>query len=92
MVVLVMIDICESILLNINCYFKQSKRSNGEIKAKLQELFEDNIADYDKLANWYDESTPQCNMIAKAEYEHYVIENYKKLMYGDSYEIKPFEW
>lgn len=82
----------EKILTNTKKYFGKVKKNSAEIKAKLHELFEDNVADYSKFANWYDESKPMINIIGKAEYEHYVIEDFKKSIYGDSYAIKPFKW
>lgn len=86
------ISMYETLLDSIKNHFHKAKRTNGEIKDKLQELFEDNIADYDKFASWYDESKPTISVIAKAEYEHYVVEDFKKLMYGGDYDVKPFEW
>lgn len=82
----------EKILNHTKNYFNQSKRTAGELKEKLHELFEDNVAEYSKFANWYDESKPMINIIGKAEYEHYVIEDYKKSIYGDNYAIKKFKW
>ena len=82
----------EKLHLSIRSYFKQSKRTNHELNDKLHELFEFNNADYDKLANWYDESTPRLDIFGMMEYEHYVIENYKKSVYGDEYEVKPFRY
>ena len=82
----------DKLLLNIKNYFKQDTRTNAEIKAKLFEIFEDNVADYERFANWYDTSKPTTNIVDKSKYEHYVIEDYKKRMYGEDYEIKKFVW
>ena len=82
----------ETLLHSIKNYFNQSKRTSAELSEKMHQLFQDNIADYEKLASWYDESKPTINIIAKCEYEHYIVENYKKLVYDDSYEIKKFKW
>lgn len=80
----------ETLLLSIKNYFKQSKRTNAELSDKLHGIFESNNAEYEKLANWYDESTPRLDIFGMMEHEHYVIENYKKSVYGDEYEVKPF--
>ena len=88
MVVIIMI--CENLLLTIQNKFNKPVKTKDELKSKLQELFEDNKADYDKFANWYDKKEPLINICGKDEYEHYVIENYKKSVYGDSYEIKEY--
>ena len=82
----------ETLLDSVKNHFKQSKRTSGELSEKMHQLFQDNIADYDKLASWYDDSKPTISVIAKAEYEHGIVENFKRIMYGDSYEIKKFEW
>ena len=82
----------ERILDNTKMYFSKVKRNAGEIKDKLHQLFQDNIADYEKFANWYDTSKPIVNVIGKAEYEHYMIEDFKKNAYGGDYDIKKFEW
>ena len=82
----------EQLLLGIQQHFNKPTRSNGELSDRLHQLFQDNIADYDRLASWYDESKPTISVIAKAEYEHYIVENYKRSVYGDNYEIKKFKW
>jgi len=82
----------ERILNNSKKYFSQVKRNTAEIKDKLHQLFQENIADYDKFANWYDTSKPIINVTGKAEYEHYVIEEFKKSVYGEDYDIKKFKW
>lgn len=87
-----MLNVCETLLLNVRNYFKQSKRTNQELKDKLHELFESNNADYEKFAKWYDPSTPRIDIFGMMEYEHYVVENYKKSVYGDEYEVKPFSY
>ena len=87
-----MLNVCETLLANVKNHFKQSKRSVGELSDKMHQLFQDNIADYDKFANWYDTSKPIINVIGKAEFEHYMIEDFKKSVYGDNYDVKKFEW
>lgn len=82
----------ERILNNTKKYFSKVKRNTDELKDKMHQLFQDNIAEYEKFANWYDTSKPIINIIGKAEYEHYLIEDFKKSVYGDSYEIKKFKW
>ena len=82
----------EILLYRVKNNLSNAKRTNAEIKAKLQELFEDNIADYDKLQHWYNPSKPTINVIGKAEFEHYIVEDYKKSVYGDNYAIKEFVW
>ena len=82
----------ESIVDNTKKYFSKVKRNTAEIKDKMHQLFQDNIADYDKYANWYDTSKPIINVIGKAEFEHYMIEDFKKSVYGDNYAVKKFEW
>ena len=86
------ISMYETLLNSIKNYFNQSKRTSAELSEKMHQLFQDNIADYDRLASWYDESKPTISVIAKAEYEHYIVENYKRSVYGDNYEIKKFKW
>ena len=80
-----MLNVCETLLFNVKNNFKQDKRTSAELSEKMHQLFQDNIADYEKLASWYDESKPTINIIAKAE-------DFKKLVYGDDYEIKKFKW
>ena len=86
-----MLNVCETLIVNVKNNLLQNKRSNGELKDKLQELFEDNVADYDKFASWYGENK-FIKIGGKLKYEHEVIENFKKSVYGDSYEIKPFAY
>lgn len=81
---------CDKLLLTIQNKFNKSLKSHDELKSKLHELFEDNKADYDKFDSWYNPSNPLINVCGKDEYEHYVIENYKKSFYGDGYEIKEY--
>ena len=90
MVVLLMLNVCETLLDSVRNYFKQDKRTNAELHDKLHQMFQDNDADYKKLAKWYDGNTPRYDIFGKMEHEHYVIEKYKKRFYGDGYEIKPF--
>lgn len=90
--VMLMLNVCETLLLNVRNHFKQSKRTNAELYGKLHELFDSNNVEYKKLAKWYDGNTPRFDIFGKMKYEHYVVENYKKSVYGDSYEIKPFEY
>jgi hypothetical protein len=78
----------EQLLFSIKKHFNKTTRTSAELKDKLQQLFEDNIADYNKFANWYDPGKPQINISGKDEFEHYLIEDFKKSVYGDSYEIK----
>lgn len=87
-----MLSVCETMLDNVKTNLLKANRTNAELYDKLQQLFQDNIADFDKFQHWYDESKPRIDIIGKAEYEHYVIEDFKRSVYGDSYEIKPFEW
>lgn len=78
----------EKLLLSIKNKLLQSKRTNAELNGKLHQLFQDNIADYEKYASWYsDEHTP-VNVTAKYEFENNMIENFKKRMYGENYAIK----
>ena len=81
----------ESLLDSTKKYFSQVKRNSGEIKAKLQELFEDNAADYDKFHNWYNPNKFLRITNGKDEFEHYEIEKYKKSVFGDSYAIKEYK-
>lgn len=92
MVVLLVLNVCETLLDSVKNYFKQDKRTNAELSDKLHGIFESNNADYKKLAKWYDENTPRMDIFGMIEHEHYVIENYKKRFYGDGYEIKPYEY
>lgn len=84
-----MLNVCETILVNVKNHFKQSKRTNAELSDKMHQMFQDNVADYDKFASWYSKDS-FIKIGNQLEYEHYVIEDFKKSVYGDSYEIKPF--
>ena len=86
-----MLNVCETLLVNVKNHFKQSKRTNAELFGKLHKLFEDNVADFDKFAYWYDPSKPTIDVFGKDKYEHYVVENYKKSVYGDSYVVKEYK-
>ena len=81
----------EKLLVNVKNQLAQSKRTNAELKDKLHELFEDNIAEYSKFASWYDPGKLIINVGGKDEFEHYVIEDFKKSMYGDNYAIKEYK-
>lgn len=80
----------DRLLNNTKNYFKRVKRNNAELKDKMHQLFQDNIANYERIAKWYD-GKGGGNFIEKAEFEHYIIEEFKKSVYGDDYEIKEFE-
>ena len=94
--VISMLNVCETLLDSVKNYFKQDKRTNAELHDKLHELFDSNNAEYKKLAIWYDGKRNfksfKTDVIDKFEYEHNMIKKYKKSVYGDSYEIKPFEY
>ena len=81
----------EKLLVNVKNQLAQSKRTNAEVKDKLHQLFQDNIADFDKFASWYDPGKPTINVIGKDEFEHYLIEDFKKSVYGDNYAIKEYK-
>lgn len=81
----------EKLLDNVKNQFNKSTRTNAELKDKLHQLFQDNIAEYEKYEMWYGEDKPFIHMDAKDKYEHYVIENFKKRMYGEDYAIKEFK-
>ena len=81
----------DRMIKGVRKYFKQSKRTNDELKHKLHQMFQDNIIDFEKYAAWYSGEHTPINVTEKVKYEHYVIENYKKSVYGDSYEIKEYE-
>ena len=88
--VIPMLNVCETLLLNVKNYFKQDKRTNAELKNKLHQIFKDNVATYEKYAKLYDPKYPG-SVFDKIEHEHYVIENYKKSVYGDAYEIQEYK-
>lgn len=52
-------------------------------------MFQDNLVDFKRYANWYSGkyTLDECG---KMRYEHDLIENYKKSVYGDDYEIQEF--
>ena len=81
----------EQLLFSIKKHFNKTTRTSVELKDKLHELFEDNIAEYSKFASWYDPGRPISNVGDKDEFEHYVIEDIKKSMYGDNYAIKEYK-
>lgn len=81
----------ERIIKNAKDYFKNTKRNTADLKEKMQQLFEDNVADYDKFMNWYNPNKFLRITNGKDRYEHYVIENYKKTVFGDSYAIKEYK-
>lgn len=84
----------ETLLLNIRMKLMQNKRSNGELKELLHEMFEDNSIEFNKLKSIYSKPTIRTgeNIFGKIEFEHNEIEKLKKRMYGDKYEIKPFPY
>ena len=92
--VIMMIDVCERLLLNVRNQLKQSKRTNHEIKAMLDDLFESNSKEFNKLKRIYGKTNYRIgtDIFGKMQFEHYEIEKLKKRMYGDSYEIKSFEY
>ena len=65
------------------------KRNTAELKSKLHQMFQDNLVDFKRYANWYGGkyTLDECG---KMRYEHDLIENYKKSVYGDDYEIQEF--
>ena len=81
----------EKLLFSIKKHFNKTTRTSAELKDKLHELFEDNIAEYSKFASWYDPGKLIINVGGKDEFEHYVIEDFKKSMYGDNYAIKEYK-
>lgn len=87
-----MFNVCETLISSVKIKLLQSKRTNGELSEKLHQLFQDNIADYDKFASWYGKEHVPINVTERCRYEHNVIENFKKSVYGDSYEIKPYKY
>lgn len=71
--------------------FTYNPRSVDELKHKLDELFESNNAEYKKLSHMYDgKFHKDVELYDRGRYEHYQIENYKKLYYGDEYEIQEY--
>lgn len=88
---LVVVSVYEKLLFNVKNHFKQSKRTNAELKDKLHQLFQDNIADYDKFNNWYGKDNAYIRIGGKDEFEHYLIEDFKKSVYGDNYAIKEYK-
>ncbi len=86
-----MLNVCETLLANVENHFKQSKRTNAELFDKLHQLFQDNIADYDKFNKWYGDEFQYISFGGKDEFEHYVIEDFKKSVYGDNYAIKEYK-
>lgn len=86
-----LLNICESLLLDVRNNLKEDKRTNVELKNKLHQIFNDNLATYEKYAKLYDPKHPG-SIFDKMQHEHYVIENYKKSVYGDAYEIQEFAY
>ena len=85
------VSMYEKIIKSTKKYFNKRKRTVGELSDKIHQLFQDNYADYEKFAKWYDPNKPIHNNTGKLKYEHYVIENYKKSIYGDDYEIREYK-
>ena len=85
-----MIDVCETLLLNVRNNLMQFKRTNHEIKAMLDSLRESNQHDFDKFRKLYGNSHAK-DTFGIMEFEHNEMEKLKKRMYGDDYEIKPFD-
>lgn len=81
----------DTLLFNVKNYFKQDKKTNAELYDKLHQLFQDNIADYDKFNSWYGKDKSFTNINGKEKFEHYVIEDFKKSVYGDNYAIKEYK-
>ena len=74
----------EKLLFSIKKHFNKTTRTSAELK-------EDNIAEYSKFASWYDPGKLIINVGGKDEFEHYVIEDFKKSVYGDNYAIKEYK-
>ena len=74
----------ESLLFNIKNKLALSKRTNAELKSKLDEMFDLNNAEFKKMARMYD-GTRNETMFDKMNYELQQIENLRKLKYGDDY-------
>ena len=87
----VVVSVYEKLLFSTKNKLLQSKRTNAELSDKLHQLFQDNIAEFERFERWYGKDKPLIHMVAKDEYEHYVIENFKKRMYGEDYAIKEFK-
>ena len=81
----------EDLINNVKNHFNQSKRTNVELYDKLHQLFKDNNADYEKFAKWYGKDHKPFNVTEKDRFEHYLIEDYKRSVYGESYDIKEYE-
>lgn len=78
-----MVMVCESLLLNVKNYFKQDKRTNGEIKAMLFEMFEYNNREFVKVAKLYD-GTRNVSIFDRVDYEIEQVEKLKKRKFGDN--------
>lgn len=80
-----MLDICETLLLNVGNYFKQSKRTNAELEAKMFELFEYNRKEFDKFARMYGGNRTERvqSIFDMVDYEDGEVEKFKKRMCGD---------
>lgn len=92
--VFLMIDVCERMLLNVRTNLMQNKRTNDEIKSMLDDLKESNQHKFDKLRRLYGKPNSKVgkDTFGIMKYEHDEMENLRKRMYGDDYEIKPFEY
>lgn len=88
---LVVVSVYEQLLLNVKNQLLKSKRSNAELSGKLHQMFQDNLADYEKFERWYSEKHAPFNITEKYKFEHYMIENYKKTIYGGDYAIKEYQ-
>ena len=78
-----MVSVYETLLDNIQVKLLKDNRTNAELSDKLFETFEDNKAEFDKLATMYDGNRQRIH--DKMEYELKVIENYKKRRDGGNY-------
>lgn len=73
---------------NIKNKLHQNPRSIDELNDKLHQIFKNNNTKYKQIKQIYDNNS----LFGKMEYEHYQVEKVKKQIYGDSYEIKTFEY
>lgn len=75
-----MLNVCETMLLNLRTNLLQSKRTNHEIECKLHELFESNKKDFDNSIRYYGKSVPQSEITIfdVVDHELELVENFKK--------------
>ena len=85
---LVVLIVYETLLGNIKTKLLKANKTNTELNNKLHEVFEDNKAEFDKMARMYGGNRsefPKETIFDRIDYELKQVEDYRKRKYGDNY-------